>query len=178
MKVLSSICMLSLAVAASVGMSSFTTKEVSKPLFNEYNAQHISTISVGSTYEWTWSVTNPNPGNGDNGTLQNLSHWSLAISDLVSVQDIVAVQYSTDGINWHNLPVSMAIDKSQECYTGTVLKFDYGTSGGTPTYYKLVVDQYFTTGATIANFKSGKVTGCYNGSVTGIGTPSEDPTPR
>ena len=154
------------------GMTSFKPVTKSSALFdNEYDAQFISTQQTGANYEWVWSVANPNYGNGTNGTMQNLSHWSLAISDMITINDIVSVAYSLDGINWTSLPVSFAIDKSQECYLGTVLKFDYGTSGTAPTYYKLVVNRDLPTGYSTTNFKSGQRTGCYNGTVMGIGEP-------
>ena len=154
------------------GLQSFKSK-TSISTTNTYDAQLVSTTPVGTNYEWVWSVTNPVPGNGADGTLQNLSHWSLAISDMVTVQDLESVWYSNDGVNWSPLPVSFAIDKSQECYRGTVLKFDHGTTGSATTYYKLVVNKEFTSGYTLANFKSGNRTGCYNGTVMGIGTPPE-----
>jgi hypothetical protein len=162
-----------------LGMTAFrpapeTVKPTKHFYSGEYNAQLVSTQGTGANYEWVWTVTNPNPGNGTNGTLQNLSHWSLAISDRITLNDIVEVAYSTDGQTWISLPVSLAIDKSQECYLGTVLKFDYGTSGGAPTWYKLVVNKDFPTGYSTANFKSGSKTGCYNSDVMGIGTPVDD----
>lgn len=163
-----------LAFAGTFGILSFRPQAKSEITTAEYDAQLVSSQQVGLNYEWVWSVTNPNPGNGNNGTLQNLSHWSLAISDLVTLQDIVSVAYSNDGVNWINLPVSFAIDKSQECYRGTVLKFDHGTSGTAPTYYQLVVNRELTTGYTMANFKSGNNTGCYNGTVLGIGVPLDE----
>lgn len=135
-----------------------------------------SLITAGQTsgnhYEWIWTVTNPNPGSGSDGTLQNLSHWSMAISNVVSLSQVVSVSYSLDGIAWTELPVSLAVDKSQECYLGTVLKFDYGTTGNAPTWYKLVVNTPFSQSVSTANFKSGRVTGCYNGYVASLGTPS------
>jgi hypothetical protein len=175
MKLRSTVLFASLVTAGAIGIMSFKPVNSQRKITTEatYNAQHISTVQAGSNYVWTWSVTNPNPGNGTNGTLQNLSHWSLAVSDVVSLQNIVSVAYSTDGINWVNMPISYAIDKSQECYTGTVLKFDHGTTGDAPTYYQLVLNTEFTTGVTTANFKSGAKTGCYNGTVEGPGIPDD-----
>jgi hypothetical protein len=176
MKRFTTLSFIAAAIIGMVSLSAFTTKpEEKKPVMNEYNAQLMSTVYNNGNYEWTYSVTNPNPGDGSGETLQDLSHWSLAISDMVTTSDLVAVQYSTDGIKWNNLPVSLAIDRSQDCYTGSVLKFDFGTKGGAPTYYRLIVNKYFTTGVTMANFKSGKITGCYNGTVEGIGEVSTDP---
>jgi hypothetical protein len=171
MRLFSTLLFLSFAIAATFGILAFKTKP--SPTSATYNAQLVSTQQTGSNYEWVWSVSNPNPGSGTNGTLQNLSHWSLAISDLVTLQDIVGVAYSSDGVNWTPLPVHFAIDKSQECYLGTVLKFDYGTTGSAPTYYQLIVNKDFPTGFSLANFKSGNKTGCYNAPVMGIGNPTD-----
>ena len=137
-----------------------------------YDASLIEVSQQGANeYAWTWTVTNPNPGNGSDGTLQNLSHWSMAVGDVIRHSNIVSVSYSLDGLGWTELPVSLAIDKSQDCYTNTVLKFDYGTVGSEPTYYKLVVNAPFAQSVVTANFKSGKVTGCYNGYVASLGAP-------
>jgi hypothetical protein len=174
MKVFYSLSLLAVSALCYVGFTSFTNKTAEKTLSDEYLAQLVSTTQVGSNYEWQWTVTNLNPGDGSGETMQDLSHWSLAISDLVTLQDIVSVQYSLDGTTWINLPVSLAIDKSQVCYPGPVLKFDFGTKGGAPTHYKLTVNKFFTQGLTTSNFKSGKITGCYNGTVDGIGTPVDD----
>jgi hypothetical protein len=181
MKIISTLSLFTLVLLGYVGMTSFTSVPPKKKAAFDatYDAEYISTVQVGNNYEWTWSVTNPYPGSGTDGTtLQNLSHWSMAISDLVTINDIVGVQYSLDGINWMDLPVSLAIDKSQECYLGSVLKFNYGTTGSAPTYYKLTVNKYFTSGSTLANFKSGAKTGCYNGTVTSIGVPDDGSTNR
>ncbi|MFL5809510.1 MAG: hypothetical protein ACJ749_08305 [Flavisolibacter sp.] len=173
MKQISTLCLIAIAIVGFFGLTAFKPLTKTSSIYvGEYNAQLISHQPTGGNYEWVWTVTNPNPGNGSNGTMQNLSHWSLAISDMVTDNDLVQVAYSTDGITWTDLPAHFAIDKSQECYTGTVLKFDYGTTGGAPTYYKLVVDKDFSEGLSTANFKSGSKTGCYNSIVTGIG---EDP---
>jgi len=162
--------LIAVAIAGIFGLTAFKPVSKTSSFFaGEYNAQLVSHTQVGANYEWMWTVTNPNPGNGTNGTMQNLSHWSLAISDMVTDNDLVQVAYSTDGITWSDLPAHFAIDKSQECYAGTVLKFDYGTTGGAPTYYKLVVNKDFPEGPSTANFKSGSKTGCYNGTVMGIG---------
>src|SRR5687768_1301130 len=83
-----------------------------------YDATLISpSHQVGNHYEWIWTVSNPSPGSGSDGTtLQNLSHWSMAISDVINLSNIVSVSYSMDATNWVELPVSLAIDKSQDCY--------------------------------------------------------------
>lgn len=171
MKTKFTLALIAVLSVTSLALVSFRTASKSTT-DDTYDVQFISTQQVGSNYEWVWTVTNPNPGNGSNGTLQNLSHWSLAISDLVTYDDLVQVAYSNDGTNWTTMPLSFAIDKSQDCYAGVVLKFDHGTTGSAPTYYKLVVNKEFTSGPTLANFKSGSRTGCFNATVNGIGVPT------
>jgi hypothetical protein len=34
------------------------------------------------SWEWIWSIQNPNPGNGTNGTVQDLSHWGITLKHL------------------------------------------------------------------------------------------------
>ena len=164
------ICLSLICFGAAV--AAFDTAVTAENEATTYDAVLIEVAQEGATeFAWTWTVTNPNPGNGSGGTLQNLSHWSMAVGDVLHLSNIVSVSYSTDGIGWNELPVSLAIDKSQDCYTSTVLKFDQGTVGSEPTYYKLVVNAPFSQTVTTANFKSGKVTGCYNGYVASLGTP-------
>jgi hypothetical protein len=164
------ICLSLLCFGAAV--AAFDTAGEAEIASSTYDASLIEVSQQGANeYAWTWTVTNPSPGSGSDGTLQNLSHWSMAVGDVMQLSNIVSVSYSTDGIAWNHLPVSLAIDKSQDCYTGTVLKFDYGTVGAEPTYYKLVVNTAFSQTVTLANFKSGKTTGCYNGYVASLGAP-------
>ena len=164
------ICLSLLCFGAAV--AAFDTAGSAETAATTYDAALIEVSQQGvNEYAWTWTVTNPSPGTGSDGTLQNLSHWSMAVGDVIQLSNIVSVSYSLDGIGWSELPVSLAIDKSQDCYTGTVLKFDYGTFGSEPTYYKLVVNAPFSQTVVTANFKSGKVTGCYNGYVASLGVP-------
>lgn len=164
------ICLSLLCFGAAV--AAFDTAVTVEAQAATYEAALIEVAQQGTQeYAWTWTVTNPNPGTGSDGTLQDLSHWSMAVGDVLQHAHIVSVSYSQDGIAWNDLPVSLAVDKSQDCFTGTVLKFDVGTTGSEPTYYKLVVNVPFSQMVTTANFKSGKVTGCYNGYVASLGAP-------
>ena len=103
----------------------------------------------------------PTRGNGSNCTQQNLSHWSLIPNTCLTQANIVSAAYSLDGLSWIDLPAVIAVDPSNPCYTGQVLKFDYGTSGSAPTYYKLTVSDNFSTGFVGSTFKSGSKTGCH-----------------
>jgi hypothetical protein len=125
-------------------------------------------IHTGSTWEWIWSVQNPNPGNGNGGTVQNLSHWGMQLAACVNSASIVGAAYSPDNISWTNFIPIIAVDPSQGCFSAPVLKFDYGTTGGNKSYYKLIVNQVYTVGASVGYFKSGTRTGCCTFSFPGI----------
>src|SRR5688500_11104231 len=135
MKVLSTLSIFVMAVAGYTGLTSFTVSPVN-PSSAVYDAQFLSHQQAGSNFEWTWAVSNPNPGNGKNGSLQDLSHWSVAVPEWLSYDDIVAVEYSLDNITWTTLHIQLGTDPSQSCYDGNVIKFDAGTSGTATTYYR------------------------------------------
>lgn len=167
-----------IALIGYIGFTSFVSNSARKTLSEGYTVtlQSNSQDPEGN-YEWVWAVTNPNPGNGTNGTLQDLSHWALILPSCVGQSNIRATAYSTDGISWQPLNASIGVDPSQNCYTGPVLKFDVGTSGSSTTYYKLTVDSYYNSGFVTGVFKSGKRTGCYTSADLIIG-PSCDGGPR
>src|SRR5262245_36597027 len=56
---------------------SLTGRVASVLACNNYDIALESMNPVGSNWEWIWTVTNVNPGNGNNGTVQNLSHWGM-----------------------------------------------------------------------------------------------------
>ncbi|MBL7744282.1 MAG: hypothetical protein JNN00_12470 [Chitinophagaceae bacterium] len=120
-------------------------------------------------WEWTWSVYNSNPGNGNNGTVQNLSHWGMQLGSCVNFSSVVSGAYSSDGSNWTSFTPSYQPDPSQGCMTAPVIKFDFGTTGNTKSYYRLIVNQDFTEGTVPGYYKSGSNTGCCTFTLTGIG---------
>lgn len=100
--------------------------------------------STGTDTEWTWSLTNPNPGNGSNGTLRDVSHWDVSLPAQAEAA-LVSAEYSFDGVTWHNSPIVVERDFSIKlCTLVDVLKFDAGTTGNAPTYYKAIFDADFT----------------------------------
>ena len=104
-----------------------------------------SKLPVSTGEQWTWSVTNVNPGNGSNGTLQNVSHWSVALNEQAEAA-LVSAEYSFDGITWISVPIEMERDPSIRVCTSTdVLKFNMGTTGGQPTYYRASFNSHFET---------------------------------
>ena len=135
---------------------------------NAYTVILESRTQVNGNWEWVWSVQNPNPGNGKNGTTQDLSHWGMQLGSCVNLTSIISAGYSRDGLTWNNFTPSYQSDPSQGCMTTPVLKFDFGTSVSAKTYYRLVVSENFTEGTVQAYYKSGINTGCCTFNFTGI----------
>ena len=133
-----------------------------------------SNIQVGNNWEWIWSVQNSNPGNGNNGTAQDLSHWGMELGTCVNFAHITDAAYSNDGIVWTSFTPSYQIETSQSCKTVPVLKFDYGTTGNAKTYYRLTVNTNYTPGTSLGYYKSGNRTGCCTFSFTGLGCGEEE----
>jgi|GEM_PF-3327710 len=146
-----------------------------------YDVTLVSRVYNSATNQttFTWSVVNPNPGNGDNGTMQALSHWGFMMPNcppgspqiqFVSGQISSNANFPTGG-QTQNFSPSIAEDRSQNCMTGPVLKFDAGTNGTNPTYYRVTVQGNYNSGTVDAYFKSGSRTGCCTKQVQGIGCP-------
>ncbi len=154
-----------------------------------YTIGLVSTPAGGQT-EFVWTIANPNPGNGKNGTIQNLSHWDFVAeacdnpdNNIVNNWDhiaLVAYRYGTTG-DWQllyttdptdvypNPPVPAPDPSITGCSGANMFKFDQGTSGSTPTQYKIVLDGSWTKATTTAWFKSGANTGCCTQQIEGIG---------
>lgn len=107
-----------------------------------------------TTFRWT--VQNTNPGNGKNGTYQDLGHLDQQFNACVS-----PAAYLSGG--------TYGKDKSQSCVAGDVLKFDQGTNGTTPTVYQAVFAG-LTYAPVLVNavFKGGR-DGCCAGQIYGVG---------
>jgi hypothetical protein len=130
---------------------------------------------------FVWTITNPNPGNARNnsGTIQNLSHWDFAPSQCLTDnwQDVKEASYNlNDGTGWQQiLPLptvqpdnAMDAGTTFNCTTGDVFKFNYGTNGGTPTQYKIVLEGNWGTADLLTYFKSGK-SGCCSDTYANMG---------
>ncbi len=126
-------------------LSAFIVKKKVKPnAVDAYQIVLVTKNNIGSDTEWTWSVTNPNPGNGTNGTLRDVSHWDVALPAEAEAA-LVSAEYSFDGANWHSSSIVVERDFSIKlCTLVDVLKFDAGTTGNAPTYYRCVFDADFT----------------------------------
>ena len=122
--------------ASFVSLSAFISTKEEATSVDSYQIVLISKNAVGSNHEWTWSVTNPNPGNGQDGTLQDVSHWSVPLNP-ESEAALVSASWSADGVNWHAASTSVDRDPSiRQCTSVDVLKYDHGTTGGNSTYYR------------------------------------------
>jgi hypothetical protein len=146
---------------------------------NAYNIVLESRTQLADgNWEWIWSVQNPNPGNGSNGTVQNLSHWGMQFNACFNLASMVTAGYSADGVTWTSFTPTYQSDPSQSCMTVPVLKFDFGTTGGNKSYYKLVVSNNYPAGSAPGYYKSGANTGCCTFTFSGIGCEVEGEGPR
>lgn len=131
------------AASTAVILSSFIDAKKSSGNTDAYLINIVSTEMVGTNQVWTWTLSNPNPGNGLNGTLQDVSHWSLPLCPAAEAA-LVSAQYSFDGVTWVTVPISMDRDPSiRLCTNVDVLKFDVGTTGVQPNYYRITFNRAF-----------------------------------
>ncbi len=136
---------------------------------NAYNIVLESKTLVNGNWEWVWSVQNTNPGGGNNGTIQDLSHWGMQFGACVNPATFVSAAYSADGNTWTSFTASIQQDVSQSCMTTPVLKFDFGTIGSAKSYYRLTVSQEYLPAQVPGYYKSGTNTGCCTFYFTGMG---------
>lgn len=122
------------------------------------------TSNVDGTYTWEWRVRNLNPGNGkEAGTVQDLSHWDISLGECITSAEIKSGATSADGITWNPIAagdLTSKKDKSQDCYTTPIFKFNLGTTGTNISYYRLTITKNVSHTAVTALYKSGKNTGC------------------
>ena len=163
----------SVLTALIFGLSSFTSGK--KTSADCYQINLISKTLDGSNETWTWSLTNPNPGNGLNGTLQNVSHFDISLSAAAEAA-MISAEYSFDGITWTSVPLEVERDPAiRQCTTTDVLKFNAGTVGSQPTYYRLTLGEQFDSNPYSTSWiNSGNRTGCNMYYFSGVGGPKLD----
>jgi hypothetical protein len=141
-----------------------------------YNVSLVRTNDAFTT-TFTWTIINPNPGNGSGTTIQSLSHWTFIpgcpTKDGLEQNwdDILSAEFNT-GSGWDTITPTPELvrDPSQSCTSANVFKFDQGTTGSAPTMYRLVLSgNYSIDSNMVAYFKSGSRTGCCTKTVPGIG---------
>lgn len=164
----------SVVTALIFGLSAFTAKKSAN--VDRYNINLMSKSMEGANETWTWSLVNPNPGNGDNETLQDVSHLSFPLNAQAEAA-LVSAEYSYDGTNWHNNPISIDRDPAiKACTSVDVLKFDVGTTGTAPLYYRVTFNDQFESNcwATCYIKTGGGRNGCNVYYFTGVATPKLD----
>ena len=170
-------CAAAVLTAGIITLSSFNKAKKATTNADAYSIQLLTTTSEESrgVYEWTWVLTNPNPGSGTNGTLQDVSHFSIALNAAAEAA-LVSADYSFDGITWRSVPVVLERDPAiRQCTTTDVLKFDAGTVGGEPTYYRATFSEQFSANPYATSWvKSGARTGCNMYFFTGVGPASNN----
>src|SRR5687767_15996872 len=91
-------CAAAILTAGIITLSSFNKPKKTNTV-DAYSIQLLTAASDESrgVQEWTWLVTNPNPGGGPDGTLQDGSHFSLALN-AEGEAALVSAEYSFRGI--------------------------------------------------------------------------------
>jgi len=158
---------------AIICLSSFKTKKVNtSTAVASYAISLESKQSFGSNYIWEWRLYNPNPGNGQNGTLQNLRQWDIPLNP-AAVAAVVSAEYSTDGgITWISIPLIVENDPSISNCTGeNVLIFDAGTVGTQPNFYRITFSSEFQISSFATSYVKtfGGVKGCNINYFAGVG---------
>jgi len=159
-------------IAASfISFSAFVSKKKATAT-DSYQIVLLTKNNVGSNVEWTWSLTNPNPGNGNNGTLQDVSHFDLQLNSEAEAA-LVSAEISNDGTTWQNSTIEVERDPSiRQCTGVDVLKFASGTSGTAPTYYRATFNADFTVNPFATSWikTGGGLAGCNYYYYSGMGT--------
>jgi hypothetical protein len=126
-------------------------------------------MMVDGKQVWLWKIVNT-------GDSQDLSHWGFDPGTCLFVSDIYWAGHGTNLESLTSAPINIAVDPSQDCFTGPVFKFDFGTTGSTPSYYMLKLNSAFVVDeSALLVFKSGSGTGCGTSTFKGIGC--DDPPP-
>ena len=91
----------SVVTASIFGLSAFRAPKKATAASYQIDLISNSRAIDGTSDSWTWSLSNPNPGNGNDGTLQDVSHWSIQISPEAEAA-LVSAEYSFVGITWYS----------------------------------------------------------------------------
>lgn len=132
-----------IVTAATFTLSAFVTPKKTANT-ESYSIQMTGkTIDEANNEQWNWVLTNSNPGDGDNGTLQDVSHFSIPLTAEAETA-LVSAEYSYDGITWISNPLSIDRDPAiKQCTSVDVLKFDVSTTGSEPLYFRITFNDEF-----------------------------------
>ena len=149
--------------------------QVGACISNAYVVTLESKTAASGNWTWIWSVQNPNPGNGTNGTFQDMSHWGMQFGQCLNWADVVGAAYSADGITWTTFTPVYQPDPSQSCVSTAVLKYALGTTGSAKSYYKLILNKNYSVNPQApAYYKSGARMPCCTFTFNGVGCPIVD----
>jgi len=124
-----------------------------------YTITLIGPNQVNENWEWVWSIKNNNPGNGQNGTVQDLSHWGMSLGSCLDWTSVLSADYSNDGTHWISFTPTFQVDPTS-CLNEPVLKFDFGTLGSKTSYFRLILNNWYPVGGAVGYYKSGRKSGC------------------
>jgi hypothetical protein len=112
---------------------------------------------------WLWKIVNT-------GDSQDLSHWNFVPATCLVLGDIYWAGHGTDTVSMIPDELKIGVDNSQDCYSGPVFKFDFGTNGTAPSYFMLKTNkEFYPDDQAVLVYKSGEITGCGTSTFTGIG---------
>jgi len=139
-------CAAAIITAGTIALSSFTKDAQTESLVAEgYSIVLLDKTTDGTNETWTWALTNPNPGNGENGTYQDVSHASMPLTAAAEAA-LVSAEYSYDQVSWTSVSIEMERDPSIRVCTSTdVLKFNVGTTGTEPLYMRVTFSDEFNS---------------------------------
>jgi|GEM_PF-6437005 len=129
----------------------------------EYNITLERITNLNNQTTVLWKIVNPKPS-----TTPDLKGWSLVLSDETIGNNIIEAYHGTDPKNLSQSPASYkAVPGS--CYTGKALSFNFGTNGGTPSYYLVVFKGNYGQGISFAVTESTVKDDCTKRKIPGIG---------
>lgn len=171
-------CVAAVLTASVFTLSAFLAKKKAKvtPLDSYSLLLEDKCDVAGNCEQWTWSVSNPNPGDGDNGTLQDVSHVAISLTPEAEAA-LLSAEYSTDGVTWISCATTVDRDPSIKfCTNSDVLKFDVGTTGTAPTYFRATFSQHFDVNPYATSWikTGGGRTGCNMYYFAGMSSPRFD----
>jgi hypothetical protein len=110
----------------------------------------------------TWQIVNLKPG-----VTPDLKRWSLSFSDQVTGNNIVAAYHASGESALVPSPINYG-PVSGSCYSGNALTFNFGTNGGTPSYYVVVLKGTYAQAVSYAITESTAKDDCMLSKISGV----------
>jgi hypothetical protein len=144
-----------------------------------YSVTLESKVKTDAGWMWTWRIVNPNPGNGNDGTVQELSHFNVVIPICDEGVTVLSTAYKADGsTEWTSGPTVPSVDASivNTCdrnHSEETIKFDLDKNG----YIRVEIAEDYQPGVMYGYYKSGNTTGCGRTCFEGISCLKDNPPP-